>query len=130
MAKRTTKQTTTFYRVNESLSGADLQTYTGAVFLILGMLLPKSKGVRPNAITSFYNSGSIIRHHTGNGNFLKVDGKITLTPKGKKHFQDRITNESINKKEIASLAKALRTGKDLPTEWKGEVELSEITVAK
>ncbi len=132
MAKRVTKKTTTFHRINESLSGADLQTYTGAIFLLLGMLLPKSKGVRANAITSFYNSGSIIRHHTGNGNFARQEGKVILTSKGRTHFLDRIKNDSIDKKEVTSLAKALRTGNknDLPTGWKGEVELSEITVTK
>ncbi len=132
MAKRTTKSTTTFFRVNESLAGADLQTYTAAVFLMLGMLLPKSKGARSGSISAFYNSASIIRHHSANGNFEKRDGRIFLTTKGKAHFMARITSEAVSKKESATLAKALRSGsaKDLPKEWHGEVTLSEITIAK
>lgn len=132
MAKRTTKTTATFHRVNESLSGADLQTYTGAVFLLLGMMLPKSKGARPGAISSFYNSASIIRHHSANGNFEKVDGRIKLTAKGRAHFMARITEDRVDKKESATLAKAMRSGKDsdLPNVWKGEITLSEITITK
>ena len=132
MAKRTTKVTANYFRVNESLSGYELQTYTAAVFLTLGMLLPKSKGMRSGAISTFYNSTSIIRHHVANGNFERVDGRIKCTAKGRTHFAARITSEAIDKKEIAAIAKALRSGKDadLPSAWKGQVELSEVTILK
>jgi hypothetical protein len=132
MAKRTTKKTTILHRVNESLSGADLFCYTAAVFLLLGMLLPKSKGARPGAISSFYNSASIIRHHIANGNMQKIDGRIQLTAKGRAHFLARVTNDQVDKKESAALAKAMRSGKasDLPAVWKGEITLSEITITK
>ncbi len=132
MAKRTTNKTTIVHRVNESLAGADLFCYTAAVFLLLGLLLPKSKGVRSGAISAFYNSASIIRHHIGNGNFERADGKIKLTAKGRAHFMNRVTEERVDKKESAALAKALRSGKDsdLPNVWKGEITLSEITITK
>lgn len=132
MAKRTTKTTTVLHRINESLSGADLFTYTAAVFLLLGMLLPKSKGAKSGAISAFYNSASIVRHHVANKNMERVDGRIKLTAKGKAHFMLRITDDTVCKKEAATLAKAMRTGnaKDLPAVWKGEVTLSEITIAK
>jgi hypothetical protein len=132
MAKRTTNKTTILHRVNESLSGGDLFCYTAAVFLLLGMLLPKSKGARPGAISAFYNSASIIRHHVGNGNFEKIDGRIKLTAKGRAHFLARVTEDQIDKKESAALAKAMRSGKasDLPAVWKGEITLSEITITK
>jgi hypothetical protein len=67
-----------------------------------------------------------------NGNFERKEGKILLTSKGRTHFLDRIKNDQVDKKEITSLAKALRTGEKnaLPTVWKGEVTLSQITITK
>jgi hypothetical protein len=133
-AKRTTKATTRIlHRVNESLSGTDLFTYTRAVFSVLGIDQAKSKGTKPGNVSGFYNSASIIRHHTGNGNMEKVDGLIRLTAKGRGHFQSRIENDSaqfVDKKEAASIAKALRSGKvsDLPADWKTAVTFSPVTI--
>jgi len=134
MAKRVNKATARIlYRVNESLSGTDLFTMTRAVFSILGIDQPKSKGTKPGNISMFYNSASIIRHHMGNGNFEKVNGLIKLTAKGRGHFASRIENDSaqfVDKKEAASIAKAMKSGKlsDLPTDWKTAVTFSPVTV--
>jgi hypothetical protein len=130
MAKRTTPKTKTFHRINESLAGLELQTYTAAVFLLLKLLEPKSKGVKSGSISAFYNSASIIRHHVGNGNFERADGLIKLTAKGRAHFMARITSDAVDKKESATIAKAMRSGlqKDLPGDWTGEVTFSEITI--
>lgn len=134
MAKRTNKATTKIlHRVNESLAGTDLFTYTRAVFSLLGIDQAKSKGTTPGNISNFYNSASIIRHHIGNKNFEKVDGLIKLTAKGRGHFQARIADDSaqfVDKKEAASIAKAMRSGKvaDLPTDWKSAVTFSPVTI--
>lgn len=132
MAKRTTATTKILFRINESLAGTDLKTYTRGVFEVLGLNRPKTKGVRPGNLSCFYNSASIIRHHMANKNFAKVDGKIVLTAKGRDHFDARIEEDVVDKKEATGIAKALRSGKtaDLPAEWKGEVTMSEVTVAK
>lgn len=124
MSKRTNKTAAKiFHRINESLAGTDLWTYTLAVFTILGLLDSRSKGVKPGSMTCFYNSASIVRHHTANGNFKKENGLIKLTPKGRAHFKIRYSEDSaqfVDKPEAAALAKALRSGNknDLPTEWK------------
>ena len=95
MAKRTNKATArVLNRINESMGGQDLWTYTGAVFIVLKLVAPKTKGVKPGNLTCFYNSGSIVRHHTANGNFKKVNGLIQLTPKGREHFKVRYTEDS------------------------------------
>lgn len=135
MATRTNKSTTRkAYRVNESLAGTDLFTYTCALFIFLGLFSAKSKGAKPGAITSFYNSGSIIRHHVGNSNMEKVDGRIKLTAKGRAHFAGRYADESaqyVEKSEAGQLAKFMKTGTRslLPKEW-ADVTTSEITIAK
>lgn len=142
MAKRTNKATTKAtpkatkaYRVCESLAGGDLFTYTLGVFIYLGLFAKNSKGVRPGAITSFYNSGAIVRHHTGNKNFTKVDGRIQLTAKGRAHFAGRYANESaqyVEKSDAGKIAKFLKSGSDamLPDGWKGEVTAMEISITK
>ncbi len=132
MAKRTTATTRILHRINESLAGTDLKTYTRGVFEVLGLNKPKTKGVRPGNLSSFYNSASIVRHHLANKNFSKVDGKLVLTAKGREHFNSRVTDEVVDPKEAKGIAKALRSGKtsDLPTEWKTSVTMSEVTVAK
>lgn len=132
MAKRTTAATKTLYRVNENLDGNEVKTYTRGVFEVLGLNKPKSKGVRPGHLSCFYNSASIIRHHMANKNFEKVDGKIRLTKKGRAHFDARIEDDSVDKKEASQIGKALRSGKlsDLPAEWTTTVTMSEVTVAK
>jgi hypothetical protein len=133
-AKRTSKATIKIlHRVNESLAGTDLFTYTRAVFSVLGIDQPKSKGTRPGNVTGFYNSGSILRHHVGNGNMEKIDGMIRLTAKGRGHFQARIKDDSaqfVDKAEAASIAKAIRSGKvsDLPSEWRTAVTFSPVTI--
>ena len=134
MATRKNKATLRIlHRVNESMSGTDLFTYTRAVFSLLGIDQPKSKGTKPGNISGFYNSASIIRHHMGNGNFEKVDGLIKLTGKGRGHFGARIENDSaqfVDKKEAASIAKAMKSGKisDLPSDWKTAVTFSPVTI--
>lgn len=132
MAKRTTATTKILHRINESLAGTDLKTYTRGVFEVLGLNKPKTKGVRPGNLSCFYNSASIVRHHMANKNFEKVDGKIKLTAKGRDHFNSRVEEDVVDKKEASGIAKALRSGKtaDLPTEWKSSVTMSEVTVAK
>jgi hypothetical protein len=132
MAKRTTATTRILHRINESLAGTDLFTYTRGVFEVLGLNRPKTKGVKPGNLSCFYNSASIVRHHLANKNFVKKDGKLLLTAKGRAHFDARIEEEVVNKKEASGIAKALRSGKpaDLPADWKGEVTFSEVTVAK
>lgn len=134
MAKRTNKAPAKIeaYRVNESLSGTDLFTYTLAVFIFLGLF---KKSVKSGAITSFYNSGSILRHHKANGNMEKKDGKIALTAKGKAHFLSRYSDTSaqyVEKSDAGMIAKAIKSGnmKDMPKEWAGEVTLSKITIMK
>ncbi len=132
--KRTNKATAKIlHRVNESLAGTDLFTYTRAVFSVLGIDQAKSKGTRPGNISGFYNSGSILRHHVGNGNMEKIDGLIKLTAKGRGHFQSRIADDSaqfVDKAEAAGIAKALRSGKvsDLPSDWKSAVTFSPVTI--
>ena len=69
----------------------------------------------------------------GNGNFEKIDGLIKLTAKGRGHFQARIENDSaqfVDKKEAASIAKAMKSGKlsDLPSDWKSAVTFSPVTI--
>jgi hypothetical protein len=137
MSKRTTKatKTTKAFRINESLSGGDLYTYTLGVFIFLGMFGAKSNGVRPGAITSFYNSGAIVRHHVGNGNFVKADGRIKLTPKGRAHFVGRYANESaqfVEKSDAGKIAKFVKSGSVamLPDGWKADVTTMEITITK
>ena len=132
MAKRTTATTRILNRINESLSGYELQTYTRGVFEVLGLNRPKSKGCRPGEMSCFYNSSSIVRHHIANKNFVKIDGKLTLTAKGRDHFEARVESEAVDKKEASAIAKALKSGKqaDLPGDWKGEVTFSEVTVSK
>ena len=137
MAKRVNKASvkTQAHRVNESLSGADLFTYTLGVFIFLGMFAKGSKGVRPGALTSFYNSGAIVRHHSNNNNFEKVDGKIKLTAKGRAHFSGRYANESaqyVEKSDAGKIAKFCKSGKvaDLPDGWKGEVTTMQIAILK
>lgn len=137
MAKRTAKATTRILnRINESLSGADVFAYTGAVFSVLGMIGAKSKGAKSGAIASFYNSASIIRHHTANGNFGRKDGRVILTAKGQKYFRDRMLEDSAqhtDKREIAALVKAIKSGKtkDLPEAFQGRgMTMSPITIAK
>lgn len=136
MSKRTIKSTTTkAHRINESLSGGDLFTYTLGVFIYLGMFGAKSKGARPGAITSFYNSGAIVRHHSGNGNFEKVEGRIKLTAKGRAHFQGRYANESaqyVEKSDAGKIAKFIKSGNVsmLPDGWKNEVTTMEVNILK
>ena len=133
MAKRTNKATARIlYRINESLAGTDLFTYTGAVFIALKLATAKSKGTKPVNLTSFYNSGSIVRHHTANGNFKRENGLLVLTPKGRGHFNVRYTEDSaqhVDKSEAAAIAKALISGKssDLPSEWRA-CTLSPVTL--
>lgn len=137
-AKRTNKaapKATKAYRINESLAGGDLFTYTLGVFIFLGLFAKGSKGVRPRAITSFYNSGAIIRHHTGNKNFTKVDGRIQLTAKGRAHFAGRYANESaqyVEKSNAGKIAKFLKSGNVsmLPDGWKGEITSMEVSILK
>ena len=134
MAKRVNKATArVLNRINESLAGGDLFTYTGAVFIALKLVAPTSKGVKPGNLTCFYNSGSIVRHHTANGNFKKENGMVKLTPKGREHFKIRYSEDSaqfVDKGDAAQLAKALISGNaaDLPDSWKGEVTLSQVTL--
>jgi hypothetical protein len=132
--KRTNKASARIlHRVNEAMAGTDLWTYTGAVFIVLNLTQPKSKGVRPVNMTCFYNSGSIMRHHTANGNFKKENGMVKLTSKGRAHFKIRYSEDSaqfVDRSEAAQLAKALISGNvsDLPAEWKGNVTLSPVTL--
>jgi hypothetical protein len=98
------------------------------------MFAKNSKGARPGAITAFYNSASIIRHHTANGNFEKVDGRIKLTAKGRAHFAGRYADESaqfVEKSEAGQLAKFIKTGerKFLPDLWK-DVTTSKVEILK
>ncbi len=137
MSKRTTKANATIkaHRINESLAGGDLFTYTLGVFIFLGMFAAKTKGARPGAITSFYNSGAIVRHHTANGNFTKTDGRIMLTAKGKAHFAGRYANDSaqyVEKSDAGKIAKFIKSGSVamLPDGWKGEVTTMEINILK
>ena len=137
MSKRTVKaQTKTkAFRINESLAGGDLFTYTLGVFIFLGLFGAKSKGVRPGAITSFYNSGAIVRHHSANKNMEKVDGKIKLTAKGKAHFAGRYANDSaqyVEKSDAGKIAKFIKSGNVamLPDGWKGEITSMEIGILK
>lgn len=133
MSKRVNKATARIlHRIDESLAGADLWTYTGAVFIALKLTGASSKGVRPVNMTCFYNSGSIVRHHTANGNFKRENGMVKLTPKGREHFKVRYTEDSaqyVDKSEAAQLAKALVSGNksDLPNEWKA-CTLSPVTL--
>ena len=137
MAKRTNKATpkTSATRINESLAGADLFTYTLGVFIFLGLFTKGSKGVKPGALTSFYNSGAIVRHHSANSNFEKVDGRIRLTAKGRAHFSGRYANESaqyVEKSDAGKIAKFIKSGKvaDLPDGWKREVTTMAISILK
>jgi hypothetical protein len=124
MSNRTNKATARILnRINESLSGTDLFTYTGAVFQVLKLDQAKAKGVKPGHLTAFYNSSSIVRHHKANGNFKMENGMLKLTPKGRAHFKVRLTEDSaqhVDKSEAGQIAKALLSGKvsDLPTEWR------------
>lgn len=133
MAKRVNKAVAKiFHRINESLAGTDLWTYTCAVLMVLGLDKATSKGVRPGNLSCFYNSASIVRHHTANGNFKKVNGMLLLTPKGRAHFKIRFSEDSaqfVDSGECKSIASALRSGKasDLPTEWKA-CALSPVTM--
>ena len=133
---RTTKSTATkCHRICESLSGGDLFTMTLAVMIFLGMFAKNSKGVRPGALTAFYNSGAIVRHHSANGNFTKDAGRIKLTAKGRAHFVGRYANESaqyVEKSDAGKLAKFIKSGNvsDLPDGWKGEVTTMEIAINK
>ncbi|MHC4322532.1 MAG: hypothetical protein ACYST3_09695 [Planctomycetota bacterium] len=137
-AKRTNKakpKMTVAHRINESLAGGDLFTMTLAVFIFLGLFAKNSKGVRPGAITSFYNSGAIIRHHSANGNFEKVDGRIKLTAKGRAHFGGRYANDSaqyVEKSDAGKLAKFIKSGnvKDMPDGWANEVTTMRIEILK
>lgn len=137
-AKRTNKASvkkTVAHRINESLAGGDLFTYTLAVFIFLAMFAKNSKGVRPGAITSFYNSGAIVRHHTANGNFEKVDGRIKLTAKGRAHFVGRYANESaqyVEKSDAGKIAKFIKSGNknDLPDGWAADVTTMAINILK
>lgn len=138
-AKRTNKATAAkpikCFRINESLAGGDLFTMTLGVFIFLGMFAKGSKGARPNAITSFYNSGAIVRHHSANKNFEKKDGRIMLTAKGRAHFSGRYANESaqyVEKSDAGKIAKFIRSGKvsDLPDGWASDVSTMEITINK
>ena len=123
-AKRTSKATAKIlHRINESLAGTDLFTYTGAVFIALKLTAAKSRGTKPGNLSAFYNSASIVRHHTANGNFNRENGMLVLTAKGRGHFKVRYTEDSaqhVDKSEAAAIAKALVSGKvsDLPTEWR------------
>jgi hypothetical protein len=133
MAKRIIKALKALFRITESLSGADLWTYTRAVFMVLGLDKARSKGVKPGQLAAFYNSASIIRHHTANGNFTRENGLLKLTAKGHAHFKSRLSEDSaqfVDKSEAAQLAKALVSGKasDLPTEWKGQATLLKIEI--
>ena len=132
MAKRTTATTRILNRINESLSGYELQTYTRGVFEVLGLNKPKARGCKPGEMSCFYNSASIVRHHLANKNFAKKDGRLTLTTKGRAHFNARIEDDCVDKKEATAIAKALKSGKqaDLPSDWKGEVTFSEVTIGK
>jgi len=126
MAKRTIKS---LFRVNESLSGADLWAYTWAVFNVAGMVGKGAKGAKPSELSRFYNSASVVSHHTKNGNFGRKDGRVILTKKGIAHFTARLSEDSaqfVEKSEAAAVAKALRSGKDkdLPEIWQGSVTLS------
>jgi len=128
-AKRTAKKT--LYRVNESLSGKDLWAYTWAIFNVVGMVGKSAKGATPGDLSAFYNSPSVVRHHTGNKNFGRKDGRVILTAKGKAHFAGRLSEDSaqfVEKSEAAAIAKALRSGKDsdLPEIWQGAVTLSPV----
>ena len=134
-AKNVTAKKTMAHRICEALSGGDLFAYTLGVFIFLGLLVKNSKGVRPGAITSFYNSGAIVRHHTANGNFEKVDGRIKLTAKGRAHFVGRYANESaqyVEKSDAGKIAKFIKTGNanELPDGWAGEVTSMEISILK
>ena len=131
MAKRTTK---TFFRVNESLSGADLWSYTWAVFNLVGVVGKNAKGAKPGHLAKFYNSASIVRHHTANGNFSRKDGRVILTAKGRAHFTARLSDDSaqyVEKSEAAAVARALKSGKDkdLPEIWRGAVTLSPVELS-
>lgn len=138
-AKRTNKATVAkpikCFRINESLAGGDLFTWTLGVFIFLGMFAKGSRGVRPGAITSFYNSGAIVRHHSANNNFEKVDGRIKLTAKGRAHFVGRYADESaqfVEKSDAGKLAKFIKSGNVsmLPDGWKSDVTTMEITINK
>ena len=114
-AKRTNKATAQIiHRINESLAGTDLFTYTGAVFIVLKLTAPKSRGTKPVNLSNFYNSASIVRHHTANGNFNRENGMLQLTAKGRAHFKVRYTEDSaqhVDKSEAGAIAKALISGK-------------------
>lgn len=134
-AKNVKAKTTMAHRICESLSGGDLFTYTLGVFIFLAMFAKGSKGVRPGAITSFYNSGAIVRHHTANSNFEKVDGRIKLTAKGRAHFAGRYASESaqyVEKTDAGKIAKFIKSGNknDLPDGWAADVTTMAISILK
>ena len=103
--------------------------------IFLGMFSKGSKGVRPGALTAFYNSGAIVRHHSANKNFQKVDGRIQLTAKGRAHFAGRYANESaqyVEKSDAGKLAKFIKSGKisDMPDGWAADITTMEIQITK
>jgi hypothetical protein len=109
---------TPFFKTANQLRGGILFTYTAAVFAVLGMFKKRSSGEFPliagSKISRFYQSATILRHHTGNGNFEKSGVFYRLTSQGAAKFQGRVTaankNQSVDHALLPFFLKAIQTG--------------------
>lgn len=97
-------------------NGMRLFTYTIAVLTTLGGFTPHRKAMKKEDVKAFYKTNSVVRNHTGNGNFEETaDGKLRLSATGYAYFHGRITGSNVAQKvhqpEVKALAEAMKIGK-------------------
>lgn len=107
-ASKPRKASGKLHKIGRTVKGNDLRVYTIAIFTLLDMW--KGKAVSRRLFSGFYMSASVLQNHGGNGNLAVTSESVTLTPQGRAFFEDRFESIGVTKKDVASIAAALKTG--------------------